>query len=126
MNALVANKNQLLSQIDKLNHMHSHTSQGLDECRSQLALTKSQLESTNAELAETRASFASSKGKIAALESEHVSMTASLLDAKSELTVVSTDRARLMEAHAQDRAENDQLRKRVETLKKAVTALRER
>ena len=106
--------------------MHLYASQGLDECRSQLASMKLQLESANAELVKTHASFASSKEKIGILESEHRSMTAALLEAKSDLTVVSTDRERLREAHAQDQAENDHLRKRVETLKKCIDALRER
>jgi len=53
-------------------------------------------------------------------------MKASLLEAKSELSVVAGDRERLREAHAQDRAENDQLRKRVEASKKGIAALRER
>lgn len=112
MSALLANKNQLQSQID--------------DCRSRIASTTLQLESVNAELLKTRNSFASSKERIAALEGERTSMTASLLEAKSELSVVSGDRERLREAHAQDRAENDQLRKRVEASKKAIAALRER
>ena len=53
-------------------------------------------------------------------------MTASLSEAKSELSVVSDDRERLRGAHAQDRTENDQLRKRVESSKKIIAALRER
>ena len=63
-----------------------------------------------------------SKGKIAKrllhlAQSGHLSI--SLLDAKSKLTAVSTDWVRLMEAHAQGKAENDQL-------KKVIAALRER
>lgn len=119
MTALLANKNQLRSQIDKLSNIQSGTSQGLDECRSRLASTELQLESANAELAKIRTSFT-------VLESERTSMTASLSEARSELTVVSGDRERLREAHARDRAENDQLRKRVESSKKWITALRER
>ena len=84
MTALLANKNQLHSEIDKLNNIHSDTSQGLDECQSQLASTELQLESTNAELAKIRTSFT-------VLETEHISMTTSLLEAKSELTVFSGD-----------------------------------
>ena len=53
-------------------------------------------------------------------------MTASLSEAKSELTVVSGDRERLREAHARDRAVNDQLRKKVELSKKSIATLRER
>jgi len=112
MSALLGNKNQLHSQID--------------ECRSRLASTTLQLESVNAELLKTRNSFALSKEKIAALEGERTSMTGSLLEAKSELSVVSGDRERLREAHAQNRAENNQLRKRVEASKKDIAALRER
>ena len=56
----------------------------------------------------------------------NTSMTASLSEAKSELTVVSGDRERLREAHARDRAENDQLRKKVELSKKSIATLRER
>ncbi|KAF8798606.1 hypothetical protein BYT27DRAFT_6896565 [Phlegmacium glaucopus] len=124
--AIVAKKNQLQNQVEKLHDLHSYASQGLDECRSRLASTTSQLESTNADLLMTRASFASSKEKVAALESQQASMTASLLELKSELSVVTGDRERLREAHAQDRAENDQLRKRVEAFKKGIAALRER
>ena len=119
MTALLANKNQLHSQIDKLSNIHTGTSQGLDECRSRLASTELQLESANAELAKIRTSYT-------VLESEHRSMTASLSEAKSELTVVSGDRERLRGAHAQDRAENDQLRKKVESSKKCIATLRER
>jgi chromosome segregation ATPase len=119
LTALLANKNQLHSEIDKLNNIHSGTSQGLDECRSRLASTELQLESANAELAKIRTSFT-------VLESEHISMTTSLSETKSELTAVSGDRERLREAHARDRAENDQLRKRVESSKKCIAALRER
>ena len=119
MTALLANKNQLHSQIDKLNNIHSGTCQGLDECRSRLASKELQLESANAELAKIHSSFT-------ALKSEHISMTTSLSEAKSELTAVSSDRERLREAHAQDRAENDQLRKRVESSKKIIATLRER
>lgn len=126
MNALLASKNQLQGQINEINNMQSNTSQRFDECRSRLASTELQLESANAELCKIRNSLASSKEKIAALESEHISMTASLLEVKSELTVVNGDRERLREAHAQDRAENDQLRKRVESSKKGIAALRER
>lgn len=119
MTALFANKNHLQNQIDKLNNIHLNTSQGLDECRSRLASKELQLESANAELAKIRTSFT-------ALESEHKFMAASLSEAKSELTVVSGDRERLMGAHAHDRAENDQLRKRVESSKKCIAALRDR
>lgn len=126
MNALLANKNQLQSQINIVNDMHSHTSQGFNECRSRLASTELHLESANAELVKIRASLASSREKIAALESEHATMTASLSEVKSELNVVSSDRERLREAHAHDRAENDQLRKRVESSKKSIATIRER
>lgn len=109
MNALLTNKNNIQLNISQ-----------------KLASTESQLESVNSELVKVRNAYASSREKIAVLESEHKSMAASLLDVRSELTVVSGDRERLREAHAQDRAENDQLRKRVESSKKGIAALRER
>ena len=119
MTSLLANKNQLHSQIDALNNIRSSTSQGLDECQSRLASTELQLESANAELSKIRASFT-------VLESEHISTKASLSEAKSKLTVVSGDRELLREAHAQDRVENGQLRERVKFSKKSIAALRER
>ena len=120
------NKHQLESKIDKLENSRLQKSEELNEHRSRLASMTSELESVNAELAKTRTSFVSSMEKLAVLESERDSMAASLLEAKSELGVVSGDRERLREAHAQDRAENDQLRKRVEASKKAISMLRER
>lgn len=123
MYALLASKDQLQSEIDKLDDLHSHVSRERDEYRSRLASMTSQLESLKAELLKTRISL---KEKIAAHENERVAMTASLSEAKSELSVVSGDRERLREAHAQDRAENDQLRKKVEASKKGIAALRER
>ena len=105
--------------MDKLNNIHSGTSQGLEECQSRLASKELQLESANAELAKIRTSFT-------VLESEHISLKASLSEAKSELAVVSGDRERLRGAYAQDRAENDQLRKTVESSKKCIAKLRER
>ncbi|KAF8159161.1 hypothetical protein B0H34DRAFT_392258 [Crassisporium funariophilum] len=124
-NSMLSKNQHLDNENAQLALRNTQLTQDLAASKTLIKSTSSQLASSTAELTRLRPELTSARESLVAAESELGAVKTHLEEAKAEAGVANGERARLTEAHAQDRAENDQLRKRAEHLKKAIASQRE-